>query len=250
MLNIPNKCPVCESTLDRVNDQLFCKNSSCSAKSSKQLLHFVKTMKIKGMGEKTLEKLDLDGIVDIYALTQDELITKLGEKIGTKLFNEITNSKHIDLDVYITSFGISLIGGSASKKLITVIKSLWDVTAELSKKAGLGEKATSNLLQWVKENKEMYIDLPITFKEVNGEPQLETLLNVVITGKLEDFPSRAKAKNHLESLGIKVLGSLSSKANYLVCDQEDSKSSSFKKAETMNIPVVTMKNLLNIIKET
>ena len=247
MILIPKNCPVCESALERVKDQLFCRNSNCSAQSSKQILHFSKTMKIMGLGEKTLEKLELESINDIYNYTVEELKSILGEKIGTKLFNEIANSRIISLSTFINAFGIPLIGSSASAKLATVCKSLWDIDAKACKQAGIGDKATNNLLQWIIENREQYSDLPITttVSEVT-EPE-DILYNVAITGKLEDYSSRAKAKQVLESKGIKVLSKLSSNASYLICDQEDSRSSSYKKAVQLNIPVITMKNLLNII---
>ena len=40
---IPTHCPACNSELDVVNDQLFCRNPDCPAKSSKRIEHFVKT---------------------------------------------------------------------------------------------------------------------------------------------------------------------------------------------------------------
>ena len=33
----PTNCPACNSVLEFVNDQLFCLNDSCSAKSAKEL---------------------------------------------------------------------------------------------------------------------------------------------------------------------------------------------------------------------
>ena len=56
---IPTHCPACNSVLDIVNDQLFCRNPDCPAKSSKRIEHFAKTLKIKGLGKATIEKLDL-----------------------------------------------------------------------------------------------------------------------------------------------------------------------------------------------
>ena len=249
MIMIPIVCPVCSSTLVREKDQLFCRNSNCEAKSSKQLLHFVKTMKIKGLGEKTLEKLPVESINDIYDLPVDELIHQLGEKVGNKLYNEINSSKLTPLSRFIAAFGIDLIGNSASEKIANVVKSLWDITPSLCKEAGLGDKATNSLVTWITDNKELYKVLPITFIETSNTKPDTTLYNVVITEKLDDFSSRTKAKEYLEPLGISVLNTLSSKVHYLICDV-DSASSSYQKAVKLNIPVITMNDLLNILKET
>ncbi len=249
MITIPENCPCCNSVLERIKDQLFCKNSSCDATSSKQLLHFVKTMKIKGMGEKTLEKLKLESISEIYEISKEKLKEALGDKIGEKLYDEITNSQVTHLSRFISSFGIPLVGNTASDKIAIVTESLWNINKDLCKKAGLGDKVTNNLLQWVKDNKELYKDMPITFIRSEIKNPVSTKLNVVITGKLDKFSSRTKAKEYLQPLGIKVVSTLSSNTDYLVCDV-DSSSSSFKKAEKLNIPIITMNNLLNILKET
>ena len=189
------------------------------------------------MSDKVMEK-----------LTLEQLTSTLGEKIGTKIFNEITQSKIIALSIFIQSFGIALIGNSAATKLAKHADSLWNINELVCSKAGLGEKATSNLLKWININRIRYSDLPITTTSTQSTTEVEELYKVCITGKLKDHSSRSKAKEFLETKGITVLSSLSSKANYLVCDQESSTSSSFTKAKNLNIPVITMNDLLTIIE--
>ena len=46
----PTQCPSCDSVLEWVNDQLFCRNRACPAQNSKAVEHFAKTIKIKGLG--------------------------------------------------------------------------------------------------------------------------------------------------------------------------------------------------------
>lgn len=246
MLNIPTQCPVCESALVRVNDQLFCQNDSCDAKSSKRLQHFVKTMKIKGLGPASLEKLDLDDIPDLYELSLIEMKDILGEKIGTKLYTEITNSKNVPLATFIQSFGITLIGNSASTKLAKVTDSIWNIDAGTCEDAGLGAKATDYLLQWINNNRDRYCDLPITPSMPDSPNEVEELFKIAITGKLDDYSSRAKAKDFLETKGVTVMSGVSSKVNFLVCDKPSS-SSNCVKAEKLNIPIISMNDLLNKI---
>lgn len=246
MLTIPSKCPVCTDTLERVNDQLFCRNDKCDAKTSKKLLHFIKTMKIKGLGEKTLEKLDLTDIPDLYNLSLKDLTSATGEKIGIKLFNEIAQSKTIPLATFIQSFGITLIGNSASTKLAKHIDSMWNINELVCSKAGLGEKATNYLLQWIKLNRSKYSDLPITPSIAPKTIEVEELFKVCVTGKLNDYTSRNKAKEFLETKGVTVMSGVSSKVNYLVCDNISS-SSSCVKAKKLNIPIISMNDLLTIL---
>ena len=243
-IEILTQCPVCDSNLIRVKDQLFCQNNLCDAKVFKSIIHFVKTMKIKGMGEKTIEKLDLVSINSIYTLTRDYIISELGEKLGIKLYNEIEKSKNINVDKYITAFGIPLVGKTASEKLSQHTDSIWNIDEKMCKLAGLGEKATYNLTDWILHNKFEYENLPIT--TVKGKQQSETTIKVCVTGKLKDFTSREKAKAYLKDYGVQVVSSVSSNIDYLICDVEGSSSSSIKKANKLNISVITMNQLLKL----
>lgn len=243
-IEIPITCPVCDSKLKRINDQLFCQNNLCDAKVFKSIIHFVKALKIKGLGEKTIEKLDLESINSIYNLSKEYLTNCLGNKLGVKLYDEIEKSKNTTVDKYITGFGIPLVGKTASEKLSQHISNIWDITQKTCELAGLGEKATHNLLDWIMHNKEKYQDLPI--KTVEGTKQSEATFKICITGKLNDYASREKAKTYLKDYGIQVVSSVSSNIDYLVCDIEGSSSSSIKKANKLEIPVVTMNQLLKL----
>lgn len=244
MLKIIENCPACEHPLERVNNQLFCRNKICSAQTVKKLEHFAKTLKIKGLGAKTLEKLGLTEIWEIYDLSDVELVSTLGEKIGTKLEQEIANSLNADLATILESFSIPLIGNTASQKLCAVVGSLWDINEESCKEAGLGEKATVNLLAFIHDEKELLNKLPFSYtNKLSSADLTKSLGTVVITGKLNEFKSRDEAKNLLEKYGFKVTDSVSKNTTYLI-DEEGAASTKRKKAESLNIPILTIKQLL------
>jgi len=241
----PNQCPSCGSTLELVNDQLFCRNPVCDAKSSKRLEHFAKTLKIKGLGPKTIEKLPLTSIPDIYSMSKEEIISGIGEKLGDKLFSQIELSKSVDLTVLLPAFSISLIGSSAAKKLTKEISSIRDITHEKCLAAGLGPKSCTNLLDWYHdefcENLEY---LPFSFESEVQEVATQSIgKSVCITGKLNDFKNRNLAKTYLESFGFTVTTSVTKKTDYLV-DEEGRVSSKSTKAEGLGIPILTIKDIL------
>ena len=88
-IQIPTDCPSCGSKLEQVNSQLFCRNISCEAQSSKKVEAFAKKMKIKGLGPSTISKLELTHISEIYELDKDYLVSILGDKTGTKIQKKI-----------------------------------------------------------------------------------------------------------------------------------------------------------------
>ena len=148
----PTNCPTCSSTLVWVKDQLFCNNTTCEGKSSKKIEHFAKTLKIKGLGPATIDKLKITTLYDIYGFNIDMMIDALGsEKLAVKLHREIQSSKATDLVDLLPAFSIKLIGRTASTKLCSVIKNMAEINEENCKKAGLGPVATQNLLDWYYE---------------------------------------------------------------------------------------------------
>lgn len=242
MIEIPTKCPSCDSDLVTVNDQLFCQSKDCPAQTLKRIQHYCKVMKIKGMGEKTLEKLDFEEIHDLYEFSVYYYVDQLGETIGRKLYKEVQDSKTVPLNISLAAFSIPLIGETAAKKLSGVCKVFDDISEDSCKKAGLGEKATANLMNWIQSLE--YIGLPINFSFETSSCSTETKnVSVCITGKLLNFKNRTDAAKYLESLGFEVTDSVTKKTNILI-DEEGKASSKRSKAETLNIPIITIEELI------
>ena len=127
----PTNCPTCRTELEWEKDQLFCYNPDCSGKTSRKLEHFAKTLKIKGLGPATIEKLKVVNFFDLYELPLEMMIDALGsEKLAVKLSREIENSKLTDLVDLLPAFSIKLIGKTASQKLCSVVDNITDITEE------------------------------------------------------------------------------------------------------------------------
>lgn len=247
-ITIPTQCPSCNKLLERRNEQLFCTNISCPAQLNSKLIHFCKTLGIKGMGQKTIEKLNLSSLSELFYLDREEAIDSLGsEKIVDKLLGEIERAKSAPLATVIASFSISLIGGTAGSKLSTVVSSIDEITAETCKLAGLGEKATNNLLEWINTDyQELKEFLPFKFEKNNRVSLPEDAESICITGKLHSYKTKAEATTILTSLGYKVTDNVTKQTNILV-DEENKNSSKRRKAEEYGITIVT--NLLDFINK-
>jgi len=246
----PISCPACNSKLELVKDQLFCRNRLCPAQSAKRIEHFAKTLKIKGLGPSTIEKLGLEDYHDIYSLTQEEISDLLdSEKLGTKLFLEIEKSKSNDLTVLLPAFSIPLIGSSATQKLVKHISYIHEITPEICNVAGLGQKAASNLIDWLVNtfHQEKYYELPFSFAcEKKGVREVITKGTVCISGKLKSYPTKAAAKQILEENGYAVKDNLTKDVTILV-NESGIGSAKTKKAETMGIEIIT--NLKSLLEE-
>ena len=247
-IKIPTTCPCCDYTLELVNDQLFCRNQACSAQLDKKLEHFCKTLGIKGMGAKTLEKLQLTDITEIYYLELDEIIESLGsEKIAVKLLDEINKSRNSDLATILPAFSIPLVGNTAAQKISKLVQSIDEITTERCRQAGLGEKVTNNLISWLETDfQEMREFLPFSFTVDNKPVANVTGKSVCITGKLTSFKTKSEATKALELAGFKVTESVTKTTDYLV-DEDNKGSSKRTKADQLGITII--QNLLHFLNE-
>ncbi|UPW39068.1 DNA ligase [Escherichia phage vB_EcoS_ESCO40] len=251
-IEIPTQCPSCGSKLDLVNGQLFCRNkSNCPAQSSKLIENFCTKMKLKGFGPKTIEKLELTKISELFYLTEEDLVRAVGSKVAAKLISELNTKVRGDIDFgsVLGSLGIPLIGEVAAKKLSQNCTSFQDVRAD--GKAGENYKAWLNSPQ----GKDV-IELPWKFTTgikgakagviiTDGLVAQPNGITVCITGSLQDFANRTDATNYLEGLGYTVKKSVTKDVKYLICEDESKRSSSsYKKAETNGIEILSIKELL------
>lgn len=251
-IEIPTQCPSCGSKLDLVNGQLFCRNkSNCPAQSSKLIENFCTKMKLKGFGPKTIEKLELTKISELFYLTEEDLVGAVGSKVAAKLISELNTKVRGDIDFgsVLGSLGIPLIGEVAAKKLSQNCTSFHDVKAD--------GKAGENYKTWLNspQGKDV-IELPWKFSTGIRGAKADTIITddlvaqpngitVCITGSLQDFANRTDATNYLESLGYTVKKSVTKDVKYLICEDESKRSSSsYKKAETNGIEILSIKELL------
>ena len=241
----PTHCPICSSTLVWIKDQLFCENPLCEGKSSKRIEHFAKTLKIKGLGPATINKLKITTLYDIYSFNIDMMIDALGsEKLAVKLHREIQSSKATDLVDLLPAFSIKLIGRTASAKLCSVIKNMAEINEENCKKAGLGPVATENLLDWYYEEFiGGYDNLPFKWS-TNIEQQEVSRGIVCITGKLKSYKTKAAATEVLNKMGYLVKSSLTKDVNILV-NESGIESAKTQAARDRGVTIIT--NLKEII---
>jgi len=231
----PTHCPSCNSTLEWSNDLLYCRSPNCSASTLKAIEHFASTLKIKGLGPSTIAKLELSCFEDIYLLSLDNLIKELNsEKIAIKLFEEIELSKSRPLNSVLSAFGIPLIGKTAADKLSKVCSSIHDINEQTCKQAGLGEKATTNLLEWLNTNDIENLPFDLKFET----PTVASIGVICISGKLNSYTSKQEANIELEKLGFIVKTSVTKDVTFLV-NESGRETAKTQKARESGITIIT-----------
>lgn len=272
-LVIPDICPCCGSKTEiKYTDNskfLMCTNPNCSAKLLAKFTHFVSRncANIDGLSEKTLEALISRGFLqtfkDIYYLNTHKnklvQIEGLGEKSVSTLLKSIEKSRDIKLENFIAALGIPDVGLSTAKSMASYCKNDVNKFTRMTYGGrweymdGIGVGTSHKINVFMKENFTEICELSEEFNfitEVKAEIKENAFngKNVAVTGKLVHF-TRDSINAKLESLGAKPASGVSAKTHYLINNDSKSNSSKNKKANELNIPIITEEEFLNMIGE-
>ncbi len=271
-IEIPKYCPICDGETKVVKDNdsevLVCTNPNCSGKLLGKLSFFAskKAMDIDGMSESTIEFLINKGwvktYVDLYHL--DRYIDEwakcegFGKKSVEKLMASIEKSRNVDLAHFITALSIPNIGSSASKTIANAFHGDYDIFIQAYKDCfewtsldDFGTVMAANLERHLDENFESIQQLAAEMNFIVEEKQETSEANFnglafCITGGLHHFTNRDALITDIEAHGGKFVSSVSSKCNYLINNDSTSASSKNKKAQSLNIPIITEEEYLKM----
>jgi NAD-dependent DNA ligase len=237
---IIENCPSCGSKLVYVKDQLFCKNKTdCPAQSSKAVEHYCKTLKIKGLGPKRIEALELSSISDIYDLTEDFIAEQLGDKVAATIMAEIEKARNVDFATFLAGCGVPLVGNSVSTKLAEVVNTLDEINADTCSKAGLGAKATQNLVTWLESGFEM--PYGVSFNQPKQKQQKTGSVSVCISGKISGY-TKAQATVLLNEEGFDVKNTITKDVKILITEQTGT--AKVNQAKELGLPIGTLEDVL------
>lgn len=265
----PTHCPACGTELEWDGIFLYCPNSlSCKPQLVRLLVHFAcrDAMDIEGFSEKTAEQfiddLSVADIADLYTLTFEDLIRleRFGQKKAENLLSAIERSKEIPLNRFLYALGIHNVGKETAKLLAShfhTLENLFTATEEeLMDIEGIGPIVAESIVRFFHSERvlrsiERMLRLgvhPIPHEERKEEIQDNPFKgkNIVLTGRLESL-SRDEATKIIESLGGKVVGSVSKKTDLVIAGEEAG--SKLTKAKELGIPIIEGEELLLLHRE-
>jgi DNA ligase (NAD+) len=273
-----SNCPECGTLLVRLEGEAlhYCPNDSqCRPQLIGKLEHFIarKAMNIEGLGTETVAGLLASGLIndagDLYSLTYEQLIGlefQVGEeseemkkrslqaKSVENLLNGLIQSKQVPFERVLFALGIRHVGETVAKKIARAVKSLDNLMTlsfeELRAIDEVGEIIANSIQVWISNEKHRVVlnKLIAAGLQFNINEQDEVLLSnalagksIVVSGTFETF-SRDGIKEFIEQHGGKVVGSISSKTNYVVAGA-DMGPAKLKKAEDLKIPIISEQDL-------
>ncbi len=273
MMKVPDACPVCggHTVIKQENDvkSLYCVNPECLAKKIKSFTHFVSrdAMNIDGLSEATIEKLIAEGLIkelsDLFHVKQmKDAIVKMegfGEKSFANLIASVEKARVTTLPKFIYSLGIPNVGLTNAKLICKqfdydLSRVLHATQEELTSIPQVGDVIADAFVSFFHNESNQAIvedllkEITIEKEDTSGSSNKLDGLTFVITGSVEHFANRNEVKDVIEQNGGKVTGSVTSKTNYLINNDNLSNSSKNKKAKELGIAIITEEEFLKMIE--
>ena len=263
---MPTVCPSCGAPVVHLEDEsaLRCINPECPAQALRNLIHFASrdAMDIDGLGTAVATQLVEKGLVhsvaDLYALTQEQLLTldKFKEKSADNLYKAIERSKENNLDKLLFGFGIRNIGDKAAALLAEhfgTLEAIREASVEaISEIDGFGGVMAQSIVEFFAKDGTADVIHRLADAGVNmkwkGEPKGDKLAGktLVVTGTLETL-SRSEAEALIVRNGGKASGSVSKKTSYVVAGA--AAGSKLTKAQSLGVPVLTEEEFLALLRD-
>lgn len=272
---IPDKCPICgqPTKIVKENDSevLMCENPDCRGKLLGKLVHAASrnALDIENLSESTIEKFIvlkwLNSIRDIYHLSDYKyemgLLEGFGKKSVEKLLSSIEKSRNTNLEHFLYSLSVPMIGKSASKMIAESVDYNFDIFMQQMALTGakyfkyipgIGDTLINSLDDYFEKHCSDILKLSkeFIFESKGNRNTNDSLkgLTFVITGSLNHYVNRDELKSEIESYGGKVSGSISSKTSYLINNDVNSTSSKNSKAKSLNIPIISEEDFIKMIQ--
>ena len=263
---MPTVCPSCGAPVVHLEDEsaLRCINPECPAQALRNLIHFASrdAMDIDGLGTAVATQLVEKGLVhsvaDLYALTQEQLLTldKFKEKSADNLYKAIERSKENNLDKLLFGFGIRNIGDKAAALLAEhfgTLEAIREAGVEaISEIDGFGGVMAQSIVEFFAKDGTADVIHRLADAGLNmkwkGEPKGDKLAGktLVVTGTLETL-SRSEAEALIVRNGGKASGSVSKKTSYVVAGA--AAGSKLTKAQSLGVPVLTEEEFLALLRD-
>ncbi len=269
VFKMPDRCPVCGTPVVKLEGDAMhrCPNTTCPAQFFELLKHFVSkgAMNIDGLGEQWCRILIDVGLVkdvaDLYYIKKEQLLEldRMGDRLATKIMNNIEASKERPLHRILFALGILHVGSEVAELLTQRYSSIDEIAQatvdDLTQIPGIGPKIADSIFRYfqVPSNREVIeklskagVELRQEGPAVNQSDRPWHGLTFVITGSLESM-SRREAESKVKELGGNATSSVTRKTNYLVAGE--SPGSKLDTANRLGTPVLDEAAFLKLLEE-
>ena len=261
---IPEKCPLCNSKVERIGAIHFCTGGlSCPAQVKETIKHFVskRAMDIDGLGDKHIEQFVDDGLIkdvaDLYYLKKETLLKleRWAEKSADNLIDAIEKSKHPTLPRLIYALGIRQVGEHMAHVVAEEFGALEAIMKadkeRLLSVHDIGPETAESIYDFFQESHNIKVIEKLKkagvifpqMKKVAGKLAGKTF---IFTGALSSF-SRDEAKELVEKQGGNTTSNISKTIDYVIAGAEPG--SKYDDAKRLGLKIISEEEFKNLLKE-
>ncbi|HLR25513.1 MAG TPA: helix-hairpin-helix domain-containing protein, partial [Fodinibius sp.] len=239
--------------------------AECPPQIRQRIAHFASrdAMDIEGLGEKIVDQLVTEGLIqnyaDLYKIDKEQLLPldRMAEKSAQNLIDSIDQSREMPLDRLIYALGIRFVGKTVARDLAAAFETIHNLMEANEEQIAAIDAVGPTIAQSVSSffndpaNVQMVRALEkagLAFEAESNEPASQKLAEktFVLTGSLATM-TRNEATELIEKHGGKVTSSVSGNTDYLLAGE--SPGSKYEQAQDRDIPILTEGTFLDLIDE-
>ena len=267
-VELPARCPVCNSHVDRTEGEAVARCSGglvCAAQRLGAIRHFAsrRAMDVDGLGERLVEQLIEGGRVttpaDLYTLTVAEIaeLERMGPKSAANLVAALEQSKRTTLPRFLYALGIRDVGESTALALAGHFGDLEPLQAatfeEIQQVHDVGPVVAAHVREFFDEERNRMViqnlraagvRWPVIERTAAAAEGPLTGQVVVVTGTLVTM-SREEAREAARAAGAAVTDAVSKKTTLLVVGAEAG--SKLKKAQDLGVRIADEAEFLQLL---
>jgi len=263
------KCPECDSDVEREEGEAIMRCSGglfCPAQRKQAIKHFAsrRAMDIEGLGDKLVDQLvDADLIhnpADLYQLSLDAVagLERMATKSAENLLRGLDGSKSTTLGRFLFALGIREVGETTAQNLANHYRELDAIEQadeeDLQTVTDVGPIVAAHVVTFFKQTHNREVVDQLIAQGVHWPAieavEMESLplagKTVVLTGTLTQM-GRSEAKEQLQKLGAKVVGSVSKNTNWVIAGE--TAGSKREKAEKLGIEILDEAGLIALLQQ-
>ena len=255
-VDAPSACPACNGPVEIEGAFIRCVDVHCVARMGRSILYYCRALEMDGVGEKLVDQLLAEGLIDgisgLYDLDEAKLLSleRMGQKSATNVLQEIGKTRSMTFSKFLQALGLPGIGPELAFAIAVhfqqpMLLMKWvdesfeepERMQELTALEGVGDIVALQLRDGIKVRSEA-IESLLSHLTIQSEQQKTDQgpfagMTFCVTGTLSE--PRKSIQARIKAAGGKVVGSVSSNLSVLVAGENAG--SKLAKAESLGVTV-------------
>ena len=255
-IEAPSACPACNGSVEIEGAFIRCMDVYCDARMGRSILYYCRALEMDGVGEKLVDQLLLEGLINgisgLYELDETKLLSleRMGQKSAMNVLQEINKTRSMTFSKFLQALGLPGIGPELAFSIAVHFQQpdemmKWVETThdeaerlqELTALEGVGDIVALQLRDGIKVRSQAIADL---LSHLTIEPEQQKVdqgpfagMTFCVTGTLSE--PRKSIQSRIKAAGGKVVGSVSGNLSVLVAGENAG--SKLAKAEGLGVTV-------------